>query len=182
MKHLKNIEDYMSNINEGVNYNNASNADLWKVGRYQVRTQASSLDREEVTAAGENFLKAVKPFALSGNGRKDVDGLIKFCVDACKKHGVDLDGNNTVIDNHNYDNEIFIPVLGVGEGELSLRSSCSYRYLSQINALKGTVSLSAFFYSDTLGSKTEYSMDLANPASITKACQDFNKWRNEEYK
>lgn len=178
MKHLKHIEEYMSNINEGVNYNETSDANLTKVGRYQTR----STDAAEVEQAGKDFLANVKPFPLTGVGKDDVDALIKFCVDVCKKHGVDLDGKNTVISSDDYDNEIFIPVLGKGEGELSLRSSCSYMYLSGLEGMRGTVNLSAFFYSDTLGSKTEYSMDLANPSSITKACQDFNKWRNEEYK
>lgn len=168
----------MSNINEGINYKETSDANLIKVGRYQTR----STDTTEIEQAGKDFLANVKPFPLTGVGKDDVDTLIKFCVDACKKHGVVLDGNNTVINDDNYDNEIFIPVLGEGAGELSLRSSCSYMYLSGLKGMLGTVNLNAFFYSNTMGSKTEYSMDLANSASITKACQDFNNWRNEKYK
>lgn len=177
MKHLKNLQEYMSNINEGVNYNNAVNADIQKVGRYQTRSK----DAAEIEEAGKNFLASVKPFALTGDGKTDVDALIKFCVAACKSHKVDLDAANTEINSDDYDNELLIPVKGLGEGELFLRTSCSYMYLSGLMGMRGKINLNAFFYSKKTGDNTAYSMDLADQASIKRACDDFNKWREDNF-
>jgi hypothetical protein len=174
MKYVKNINEYFSSINEGINYNNGGDADLWEVGSQLLSgTGKNSEDMEdkEVEAVAVEAMKKAKPVPLTGIIKKDVPALLKYVGDAFKRCGIELDVDNTDIDSSNFANELMIPVVGT---EYYLLTMLDYREL----AYNGSeFVIGATFNSDEEGTLDEGQIaDLSNQGEVAKACTEFNEY------
>lgn len=172
MKHLITFESYMSNINEGINFNGSSDADLATVGGYFANDgDPDDFDEEALIDMGREALKEAKPVPLTGKIKDDGTKLIKYIVDAFKRAGVNLDGDKAVVYSPSFTNEIEIPV--EDSDNLFFQTYLDYEEL----AYNG----SDFIISGTFASEDEGSLDftvsdLSNNGQIVKAATDFNKY------
>lgn len=176
MKHLINFESYVSNINEGINFNGAKDADLEDIGgNFANGGDPENHDEEALIDMGREALKKAKPFPLTGKIKEDAIKLIKLCTDAFKRAGVELDDANTDIssDMDGSLNEILIPVQN--QEDYSFFTSLDYYELSA-NSVKGDIVIGGSFYSDEEGMLDFFVGDLSNNGQIIKAAADFNKY------
>jgi hypothetical protein len=180
MKHIKNINEYFSNINEGINYNGGADADLLEVGSQLLSgTGKNSEDMEDkdVEAVAVEAMKKAKPVPLTGIIKKDVPALLKYISDAFKRCGVELDINNVTIDSSNFANELEIPVV---DTEYYLLTMLDYNEL----AYNGSeFVIGATFYNDEEGSLDDGQIaDLSNQGDVTKACAEFKQYLENQKK
>jgi hypothetical protein len=172
MKYVKPINEYFGNISEGINYNNAVDADLEAVGATLANDDYPYNHSEEALIdMGRESLKNAKPIPLTGIVKKDLPALLKYIGPAFKKCGVELDVDNTVIDSSNFANELMIPVAGT---EYYLFTILDYREL----AYNGSeFVIGATFNSDEEGTLDEGQIaDLSNQGQVLKACTEFNEY------
>ena len=114
MKHIKSINEYFSNINEGINYNEGVDANLLDVGAYVLqggKKNPDDMDDKEVEKVAIEAIKKAKPVSLTGQIKKDLPAFLKYVGDAFKRCGVELDTANTTIDSSNFTNELMIPTV-----------------------------------------------------------------------
>jgi hypothetical protein len=177
MKHLKSINEYFSNINEGINYNHSVNADLYDVGHNVLQGSGKTPDdmgQEDVEKAALEAMKKAKPVSLTGNIKKDLPAFLKYVGDAFKKCGVDLDTANTEIDSSNFANELMIPIANT---DYYLNTMLDYAEL----AYNGSdFVVSASFASDDMGALDYMIDDLSNNGDIVKACAGFKKYMESQ--
>lgn len=176
MKHLINFETYMSNVNEGVNFNGARDADLEEVGgNFANGNDPDNHDEEALIDMGREAMKGAKPFPLTGKIKEDATKLIKLCTDAFKRAGVELDDASAEISNDmdGSSNEILIPV--ENQEGYSFFTSLDYYELSA-NAVLGNIVVGGSFYSEEEGMLDFFVGDLSNNGQIVKAAMDFNKY------
>ena len=172
MKYVKPINEYFGNISEGINYNNAVDADLEAVGATLANgNDPDNHSEEALIDMGRQSLKNAKPIPLTGIVKKDLPALLKYIGPAFKKCGVELDVDNTVIDSSNFANELMIPVAGT---EYYLFTILDYREL----AYNGSeFVIGATFNSDEEGTLDEGQIaDLSNQGQVLKACTEFNEY------
>jgi len=175
MKHLKSINEYFSNINEGVNYNQAHNADLKEVGYALANGSGQSPDDmsdEDLEKLAIEALKKARPVALTGDAKKDIAALLKYVGDAFKRCDVELDVNNTTVDSMDFQNELFIPV---ADTDYFLNTHLGYEELV-LNARNSTIALAAAFGSEDEGILDFQIYDLGNNGDIVKVCADFKAY------
>jgi len=170
---MKNINEYFSNINEGINYNNGRDADLWDVGAQLLSGTSKNvedMEDKEVEVVAVEAMKKAKPVPLTGIIKKDLPPFLEYVADAFKRCGVELDVNNTEIDSSNFMNELLIPV---ADTEYYLNSMLDYSEL----AYNGSeFVIGAAFASDDEGSLDYIVGDLSNNGEIVKACTGFKKY------
>jgi hypothetical protein len=176
MKHIKSMADYVSNINEGINYNDTVDADLYDVGFTVLSAQIKDISKiekmndNEVEKAAIDAMAKAKPVKLTGKAKTDVAALVKYIADSFKKCGVDLDTANTEIDSSNFANELMIPVantefyfnLMVDYGEMAYNGS--------------DFTIGGVFASEDMGSLDYMINDLSNQGDVTKACNGFKQF------
>lgn len=173
MKHLKNINEYFSNINEGVNYNSAVNADLIDIGGYIIQGSGKNpgdVTDEDLEKAALEALKKAKPVSLTGDAKKDIPALVKYAVDSFKRCGIELDAANVEIDSSNFANELLIPV---ADTDYYLNTMVDYNELA---ANGSDFVIGAAFASDEEGTLDYIVDDLSNQGDIVKACAEFKKY------
>lgn len=176
MKHLITFESYASNINEGINFNAAKDADLEDIGgNFANGGDPDNHDEEALIDMGREALKDAKPFPLTGKIKEDATKLIKLCTDAFKRAGVELDDTNTDIssDMDGSSNEIKIPVENQ-EGYFFFTSLDYYELAA--NSTMSNIVVGGCFYSDEDGMLDFFVGDLSNNGQIVKAAADFNKY------
>ena len=172
MKYIKPINEYFANISEGINYNNAVDADLEAVGAMLANGgDPKNHSEEALIDMGRESLKNAKPIPLTGIIKKDLPALLKYIGPAFKKCGVELDVDNTDIDSSNFANELMIPVTGT---EYYLLTMLDYREL----AYNGSeFVIGATFNSDEEGTLDEGQIaDLSTQGQVLKACTEFNEY------
>lgn len=170
MKHLKPFDSYIGNINEGVNYNSAVDADLAEVGAY-IHDHPEDVDDKELTDLAEEAMKKAKPFSLTGKIKTDGAKLITYIVDAFKKAGVNLDGANAIVYSPNFANEIEIPVSDC-EGAFFQ----TYLDYSELASNGSNFQLSGGFSTEDEGALDYFVEDLNDNRGIVKAAEGFKKW------
>jgi len=173
MKHLKNINEYFSNINEGVNYNNAINADLVEIGEYTIQGTGKNpgdVTDEDLKKSAMEALKKAKPVSLTGDAKKDAPTLIKYVGDAFKRCGVELDVANVEIVSDNFANELIIPVV---DTEFYFNTMLDYTELASNGS---DFVIGGNFASDDEGALDYQVNDLSNNGDIVKACTGFKKY------
>ena len=176
MKHLKNINEYFSNINEGINFNGTRDADLEDIGGcFANGGDPENHDEEALIDMGREALKKAKPFSLTGKIKEDAPKLIKLVKDAFKRTGIELDDANTEItrDMGGSDNEILIPVEN-HEGYFFFTSLDYYELAA--NSTNGNIIVGGSFYSDEEGMLDFFVADLNDNGQIVKAAADFKKY------
>jgi len=173
MKHIKSINEYFSNISEGINYNEGVDADLWEVGSYMLDgtgKNSDEMEEKEVEAVAVEAMKKAKPVPLTGIIKKDVPPFLKYVADAFKRCGIELDVDNTVIDSSNFANELYIPV---ADTEYNLLTMLDYSEL----AYNGSeFVIGGVFASDDEGSLDYVISDLSDQGEVMKACTEFKKY------
>ena len=177
MKHLKNINEYFSNINEGINYNNGRNANLWDIGEHLLTIKGKSMDDMDdfdVEAVAKEAMKKAKPVPLTGNLKKDLPLFLKYVGDAFKRCGVDLDTANTELDSSNFTNELMIPI---ADTEYYLNTMLDY---AELAANGSDFVIGGAFASDDEGSLDYQVNDLSNSGDIVKACTGFKKYMESQ--
>jgi hypothetical protein len=170
MKHLKDLNSYMGNINEGINYNDAQDADLADVGAY-LHDHPEAVEDNELEKRALEYMKKAKPFPLTGKIKTDAPKLISYIVDAFKKVGVNLDGNNAIVYSPNFANEIEIPVKDV-DGIRFI----TYLDYSEMASNGSNFILSGSFDSEENGTLDYFVSDLSNNREIIKAAEGFKQW------
>jgi hypothetical protein len=173
MKHLKNINEYFSNINEGVNYNNSVNADLVEIGEYAIQGSGKNpgdVTDEDLEKAAVEALKKAKPVSLTGDAKKDIPALVKYAVDAFKRCQIELDPANVEIDSSNFANELMIPV---ADSEYYFNTHLDYTELASNGS---DFVIGGNFASDEDGALDYIVDDLSNQGDIVKACAEFKKY------
>lgn len=172
MKYVKQINEYFANISEGVNYNNAVDADFEDVGSALANGgDPANHSEEALINMGREALKKAKPVPLTGIVKKDLPALLKYIGPAFKKCGVELDVDNAIIDSPSFANEIMIPVAGT---EYYLLTILDYRELAS-NGSEFTIG--ATFNSDEEGTLDEGQIaDLSNQGEVVRACTEFNEY------
>jgi len=172
MKHLIPINEYFSNINEGINFNGSSDADLATVGEYFANDgDPDDFDEEALIDMAREALKKAKPIPLTGKIKEDGAKLIKYIVNAFKKVDVILEEGEAVVYSPNFANEIEIPV--ADQEGLFFQSYLDYEEL----AYNG----SDFIISGTFATEDEGSLDfsvsdLSNNGQIVKAATELKKY------
>lgn len=172
MKHLKNINEYLSNINEGVNYNSAANADLVEIGEYAMQGSGKNpgdVTDEDLKKAALEALKKARPVSLSGDAKKDIPALVKYAVDSFKRCGIELDAANVEIDSGNFANELLIPV---ADTDYYFNTHLDY---TELAANGSDFVIGGNFASDEEGALDYIVDDLSNQGDIVKACAEFKK-------
>ena len=89
MKHLKSINEYFSNINEGINYNTAVNADLEEIGYIVLQGSGKNpndLTAEEAEKAATDAMKKASPIPLTGVMKKDLPAFLKYVLSSTETH------------------------------------------------------------------------------------------------
>lgn len=179
MKHLKNINEYFSNINEGINYNQGIDVDLYEVGCILLQGSGKNVDdmeADEVAEAAAEAMKKAKPIALTGIVKKDLPAFLKYVADSFKRCDVELDIDTTEIDSSNFANELMIPV---ADTEYYLLTALDYTELAY-NASQFVIGAS--FASDDTGSLDCIIDDLSNQGDVTKACAEFKQYLENQKK
>jgi hypothetical protein len=178
MKHLKNINEYLSNINEGVNYNNSKDADMYDVGFTVLQSQIKDIGEIErmpeadVEKAAEEALKNAKPVALTGDAKKDIASMLDYLKSTFVGTDVELDVDNTKVDSSNFENELFIPV---GDTEYYFSTSINYEEIAMNSSGKEMI-LAGAFGSEKEGILDFLVHDLSNKGEVLKACQNFKEY------
>lgn len=173
MKHLKNLNDYLSNINEGINYNQGIDADLYDVGFNVLHGSGKNpddMDEKDVAEAAVEAMKKAKPVPLTGEIKKDLPPFLKYTADAFKRCGVELDVDNAQIDDSNFANALMIPV---ADTDYYLLTMLDYSELSYNGS---NFTIGASFASDDTGSLDYIVDDISNQGDVTKACADFKQY------
>ncbi len=170
MKHLETFESYMGNINEGVNYNGAADADLAVVGSY-LHDHPETVDDKELADLATEYMGKTKPFPLTGKIKTDGAKLITYIVDAFKKAGVNLDGANAIVYSPNFTNEIEIPVSDC-EGAFFQ----TYLDYNELASNDSNFQLSGVFSTEDEGALDYFVDDLNDNRGIVKAAEGFKKW------
>jgi len=174
MKHLRTLNDYLSNINEGINFNGARDAELEDIGAYILTGDApDEHNDEENKKAALETLKKAKPFPLSGKIKEDLPKLVKYIKDAFGRAGVSLDDSNVEISKSmsGESNEILIPL----EDQEDYFIYTSLDYFELVTQGDG-ITLFAAFYSDDEGMLDFNVANLDNQGNVVKACADFKKY------
>jgi hypothetical protein len=174
MKYIKSINEYFSNINEGINYNNGVDADLSDIGYNVLQSGGKNpddMDDKEIEKAAIEAMKKAKPVPLTGQIKKDLPAFLKYVGDAFKKCGVELDTNNTDIDSSNFANELMIPT--IDNPEFYFNTMLDYNELAS-NGSEFVVG--GAFASDDEGSLDYTVSDLSDQGDIMKCCQDYKKF------
>ena len=180
MKHIKAMADYVSNINEGVNYNDAVDADLYNVGFTVLSAQIKDvgeieqMNDKEVEKAATDAMAGAKPVKLTGKAKTDIAALVKYITDAFKKCGVDLDPSNVEIDSSNFANELMIPV---GDTEFYFNTMLDYNELAYNGS---NFTIGGAFASEDMGSLDYEVVDLGNNGEIVKACTGFKQYLEKQ--
>ena len=162
-----------SSINEGINYNDAVDADLYDVGAYVIQgsgKNAQDMDEKEVEKAALEAMKKAKPVPLAGIVKKDLPALLKYVAAAYKKCGVELDVDNTDIDSSNFSNELMIPVVGT---DYYLNTYLDYLEMASNGS---EFVLGGDFASDEEGSLDYGTSDFSNQGEVARACTEFNEY------
>jgi hypothetical protein len=173
MKHIKTLNEYFSNINEGINYNNSVDADLFDVGHSVLQGSGKNPDdmgQEDVEKAALEAMKKAKPVSLTGNIKKDLPAFLKYVGDAFKRCGVELDINNTDIDSSNFANELMIPVAGA---DYYLNTLLDYTELAYNGS---NFVIGGYFASDEEGSLEYGVADLSDQGDVMRACEGFKEY------
>lgn len=173
MKHIKPINEFFSNFNEGINYNDAADADLYDVGANVINGSGKNtqfLNMQEVKKAAIEAMKKAKPVPLTGIVKKDLPALLKYVGDAYKKCGVNLDTANITIDSSNFANEIMIPVAGT---DYYVNTYLDYGEMSSNGS---DFVIGGYFASDEEGSLDYGTSDFTDAGEVKKACTEFNKY------
>jgi hypothetical protein len=179
MKHLKNINEYLSNINEGINYNAAKDADLVDIGSALLAGSGKTSDEasdEDLSKIAEEKLKEAKPFALTGKVKEDFPKLIKYITDEFKRCKIDLDVDNASISREmsGGDNMIEIPIKGLEDYYFC--TTLDYLELASNQGPNRNIVLSGVFCSEDDGTLDFDIADIGNSGDVMKACTEFNKY------
>lgn len=178
MKHLINFESYVSNINEGINFNGAEDADLKEIGGlFANGGDPDNHDEEALISMGREALADAKPIALTGKIKEDTQKLIKFIVEAFKRAGIILDDKNASIikDMDGTLNQIEIPV--ESEPDFFFATSLDYYEMAMgVNIQNNFIVASGCFSTDADGMLDFFVSDLSNNGQIVKAASDFKKY------
>ena len=179
MKHLKNINEYLSNINEGVNYNASKDANLIDVGSALLTGSGNSSDDlsdEDLIKLAEEKLKEAKPFALTGKVKEDFPKLIKYLTDEFKRCDIDLDGDNASISREmsGGDNMIELPIKELEDYYFC--TSLDYLELASNQGPNRNIVLSGVFCSDDDGTLDFDVADIGDGGDIMKACTAFKEY------
>jgi hypothetical protein len=181
MKHIKTINEYFSNINEGVNYNSAHNANLEELGYTVANGSGKNPDdmgKDDLEELATETLKKAKPFALTGNAKKDIAALLKYVGDAFKRCDIELDVDNTTVDSMDFQNELFIPV---ADTDYFLNTHLAYEELF-VSAANSIITLGAAFGSEDEGILDFHIYDLGDNGDIVKVCADFKQYLKNQKK
>jgi hypothetical protein len=174
MKHLIPINEYFSNINEGLNFNNGSDADLEEVGGcFANGGDPENHGEEALIEMGREALKDAKPFPLTGKIKEDAPKLIKYITDAFKKAGVELEDKNAdLIKSTSLGtvNVIEIPVAN----QSTLYFSTSLDYYEMANT--GHDMYTGGSFADEDGPLDFFVADISNNGQIVKAAAEFKKF------
>jgi hypothetical protein len=176
MKHIKPINEYFSNINEGVNYNAAHDANLEEVGYNLLQGTGQPWEdksKDDLKKIAIEALKKANPFPLSGKIKEDLPKLVKYIKDSFSAAGVSIDDSGVEISRNmgGDNNEILIPV----EGQEDYFVYTSLDYYELVSQGEG-INLFAAFYSDEEGMLDFNIANLDNRGSIVKACAEFKKY------
>lgn len=173
MKFVKSINEYFSNLNEGINYNDAVDADLYDIGTTVIQgsdKNPDDMDDKALEKAAVEAMKKAKPVPLTGIVKKDLPALLKYVAAAYKKCGIELDVDNTDIDSSNFSNELMIPVVGT---DYYLSTYLDYGEM----AYNGSeFVIGGYFASDEEGSLEYGTSDFSDGNEVMKACTDFKKY------
>lgn len=172
MKHIHTFENFL-NFNEGINYNDGVDADLYNVGVNVINgsgKNSADMDEKEVEKSALEAMKKAKPVPLTGIIKKDLPALLKYLADTYKKCGVELDIANITIDSSNFANELMIPVAGT---DYYLNTYLDYNELASNGS---DFVLGGYFASDDEGSLDYGTGDFTKQNEVMKACTEFNKY------
>lgn len=177
MKHLIPINEYLSNINEGVNFNGAEDADLREIGElFANGGDPDNHDEESLMRLGADALEAAKPIALTGKIKQDGPQLIKFVVETFSRAGITLDDKDARIikDMDGTLNQIEIPVESAPD--FYFATSLDYYEMAMgVNTLNNGIVVGGCFSSDADGMLDFFISDLGNNGQIVKAVAEFNE-------
>jgi len=179
MKHIRPINEYFSNFNEGINYNASRDADLVELGHLLLSGSGASseeADDDELVKTAKEKLKSIKPFALTGKVKEDLPKLVKYLTDEFKRFGIELDGDSTEVSREmsGGENMIEIPLLDF-EGYYFL-TSLDYLDLASNQGPNNTMVLSGIFCSEEDGMLEFDVADISNSGEIMKACTEFKNY------
>jgi len=177
MKHLINFESYMSNINEGINFNGAEDADLREIGElFANGNDPDNHDEESLIRMGADALAAAKPIALTGKIKADGPQLIKFVVEAFSRAGIELDdkGARIIKDMDGTLNQIEIPVESAPD--FFFATSLDYYEMAMgVNSLNNGIEVGGCFSSEADGMLEFFVSNLSDNGQIVKAVAEFNE-------
>lgn len=174
------FEHYAGNIVESINFNGSQDADFEGVGSY-IMDNYLTVNKKDVIEAAKAALQKATPIPLTGIIKKDGIALIKYIVAAFKKYGVNLDGDNAIVNSPNFANEIEIPVIGEKAQELGIFFQTHLDYIELASAGSNyEITVGGDFASEDLGSLDFVVSNLNDGGQIAKAANDFLRYLNTQ--
>jgi hypothetical protein len=175
MKTVKTFEQFTSkqrkhHLNERINYREGINANLLEVGDTILNSlgdDSADFSEKEIEKVAIDAMKKAKPVPLTGKFKPDLTAFLNYVDIAFKKHGVNLDINNTEIDSSNFANELMIPVVGSDFYFNTLLDYLELAYNGSEFVIGGS------FASEDEGSVGDGIDDLSNSAEVAKMCKEF---------
>ena len=186
MKNLQTFEEFLNeqqinkkNVNEGINYGEGVDADLYDVGVnviYDNGGDPNELSDKEVENAAIKAMQKSKPVSLTGKFKNDLTSFLKYVETTFKKCGINFDIKNTVIDSSNFSNELMIPIVN---SDFYFNTMLDY---SELSSNGSNFVIGGSFASDEEGSVGDVIGDLTKIKDVEKVCKDFrSEYLNENF-